>query len=481
MWVKAVDMVMDRLKLTGVDFSLISAVSGSGQQHGSVYWKNGSLTKLRSLNDSEFLHKQLDSCFALRESPIWMDSSTRQECDALEKIVGGPQALANITGSKAYERFTGSQILKIKTKRKDVYENTERISLVSSFLASIFLGSYAPIDISDGSGMNLFNIHTHEWEESLLNGISTDLKEKLGECVPSGQIIGPISKYFVERYGFPPDCFVASFTGDNPSSLVGMCLQDGDIAVSLGTSDTVFLWLDEPQPDGYHGHILCNPLNASSYMALLCYKNGSQTRERIRKDTSEADWHLFSELLESTPRGNFGNIGFYFDLQEIFPLVSGDHRFNKFDERVTRFSKEVEVRACIEGQFLRLRAHAQDLGYHLSPETRVIATGGASTNTAILQVLSDVFNAPVYVQEKANSAAAGGAFLARFSVIPEEDKKDEISRLSTKAGSYRVAVFPAKDSDAIYTPMMERYRKLEQIIQGKWENCIRINSKILIS
>lgn len=466
MWVKAVDMIMDRLKLTGVDFSLISAVSGSGQQHGSVYWKKGSLDKLSSLDEGQFLHKQLDSCFALRESPIWMDSSTRQECDQLEAMVGGAQALANISGSKAYERFTGSQILKIRCKRKDVYENTERISLVSSFLASLFCASYAPIDFSDASGMNLLNIHTKNWEDSLVNGISTDLVDKLGHCVSTGKTIGSISKYFVERYGFPSDCKVASFTGDNPSSLVGMCLQNGDIAVSLGTSDTVFLWLDEPRPDGHHGHILCNPLNESSFMALLCYKNGSQTRERISKDTSEGDWKLFSELLESTPRGNFGNVGFYFDLQEIFPLVSGDHRFNKFDEKVTRFSKEVEVRACIEGQFLRLRAHAQDLGYHLTPETRVLATGGASTNTAILQVLSDVFNAPVYVQEKANSAAAGGAFLARFSVIPDQDKKETITSLSTKAGSYRIAASPAKDADAIYTPMMQRYRKLEQVIQG---------------
>lgn len=466
MWVKAVDMIMDKLKLTGVDFSLIHAISGSGQQHGSVYWKKGSQDKLSSLQENEFLHKQLDSCFSLRDSPIWMDSSTRQECQALEDIVGGPQSLANITGSRAYERFTGSQILKIRTKRKDVYENTERISLVSSFLASVFLGSYAPIDISDGSGMNLLNINTLNWEDSLVNGISTDLKDKLGETVASGEILGNISKYFVDRYGFSPDCSVASCTGDNPSSLVGMCLQEGDIAVSLGTSDTVFLWLDEPHPD-VNGHILCNPLDPSSYMALLCYKNGSITRERVSRDTSEGDWHLFSELLESTPRGNFGNIGFYFDLQEIYPLVSGDHRFNKFDEKVSRFSKEVEVRACIEGQFLRLRAHAQDLGYHLTPETRVLATGGASANTSILQVLSDVFNAPVYVQDKPNSAAAGGAFLARFSVLSDEERKDKIASLMTKAGSYRVAVIPAKDADSIYTPMMERYRKLEQVIQGK--------------
>lgn len=35
-------------------------------------------------------------------------------------------------------------------------------------MASLFLGDYAPIDTSDGSGMNLMNIKSKEWCEELL-------------------------------------------------------------------------------------------------------------------------------------------------------------------------------------------------------------------------------------------------------------------------------------------------------------------------
>ena len=50
-------------------------------------------------------------------------------------------------------------------------------------------------------------------------------------------------------------------------------------------------------------------MSPNAFMALLCYKNGSLTRERVRDAAANGDWSIFSELIESTPRGNFGNIG----------------------------------------------------------------------------------------------------------------------------------------------------------------------------
>ena len=39
------------------------------------------------------------------------------------------------------------------------------------------------------------------------------------------------------------------------------------------------------------------------------WKNGSLTRERIRDESAGGSWDLFNQLLDSTPRGNFGNLG----------------------------------------------------------------------------------------------------------------------------------------------------------------------------
>jgi xylulokinase len=57
MWVKAFDLVLTNMKKQGFPFSSVRSVSGSGQQHGSVYWKKGSGKLLANLKDSETLAK----------------------------------------------------------------------------------------------------------------------------------------------------------------------------------------------------------------------------------------------------------------------------------------------------------------------------------------------------------------------------------------------------------------------------------------
>ena len=74
---------------------------------------------------------------------------------------------------------------------------------------------------------------------SSANGV--DVAALLGPSpVPSFTVLGTISKYFQQRYGFSSATEVVAFSGDNPNSLAGLGLhQPGDVGVSLGTSDTV--------------------------------------------------------------------------------------------------------------------------------------------------------------------------------------------------------------------------------------------------
>ncbi|XP_072173716.1 xylulose kinase-like [Diadema setosum] len=460
MWVKAMDVLLDRLKAVNLDFSRVAALSGTGQQHGSVYWKLDSQSVLNNLQSDKTLHEQLQNSFAVTNSPIWMDSSTSAQCKNLEEKLGGPQNVATITGSRAYERFTGNQIAKIYQSQPLDYENSERISLVSSFVASLLLGDYAAIDNSDGSGMNLLDISSKSWSQAALDACAPNLADKLGQPVPSFTNLGSISNYFVDRFGFSPDCAVIAFTGDNPASLAGMRLQGGDVAVSLGTSDTLFLWLATPKP-ALEGHIFVNPVDNSAYMALLCFKNGSLTREKIRDACSNGSWDTFNQQLLSTPLGNNGNIGIYFHVKEITPSAVGEHRLNADNQSVVTFDPATEVRAVIEGQCLAKRLHAEQLGYNIDGDSRVLVTGGASANTAILQVLSDVFNAPVYVQDVANSACLGCAYRAKHGWLGDKASFQDVVRA---ASDYKLAARPQGEAPKVYNALLDRYKHLESTI-----------------
>ncbi|CAG4946134.1 unnamed protein product [Colias eurytheme] len=457
LWVKALDMVMDRLIVEGVDFSTVEALSGAAQQHGSVWWAKGSEERLQSLSPDDFLHTQLATTF-MADSPVWMDSSTTVDCRALEEAVGGPEELAKITGSRAYERFTGAQIRKMHRTRPRTYAATERISLVSSFACSLFLGKIAPIDLSDGSGMNLLDIHTMEWCEKALKACGDEkLITKLGSPIPSATVVGNISTYFVKRYGFKPDCKVVAFTGDNCSALAGLRLRSGWVGLSLGTSDTLLLGLQEAKAPPA-GHILVGPTEAP-YMALLCFANGSLTRQNHRDRLVGPSWEAFNELLRATVRGNMGYMGIYYDTAEIVPrAVSGQWTWGGSAGRGA--SPQFEARALLEGQALARRAHAEDMGFALDKSSRVVATGGASVNKELLQIFADVFNTPVYVQEQhANAALLGAAIRAA-----EVWGKVTGVKLTGSEPTIAPVATPYADSEAIYTPMLKRYREYIETI-----------------
>jgi xylulokinase len=467
LWVAALDLLLDRMKAAQFPFSRVAAISGSGQQHGSVYFKKGARAALQALSPTLSLHDQTQDIFAVAASPIWMDSSTTAQCRALEKTLGGPQAVADLTGSRAYERFTGNQIAKISQTQPANYGNTERIALVSSFVASLLIGDYAPIDVSDGSGMNLLDVRKKAWAPQALAATAPNLAEKLGTPVASHALAGKIHACFVQRYGFNPACLVIASSGDNPCSLAGLRLQKaGDVAISLGTSDTLFASLSDPKPSASEGHIFASPVDPAAYMAMIVYKNGSLTREDVRDRAANRSWKEFTAAMNRTQPGNGGHIGFFIKEPEITPpiLKTGIHRFGPNDARMTQFTPDVEVRAVVEGQFLSMRLHSAHVG--IAPAT-ILATGGASVDMGMLRIMSDVFGAPVFTADKPNSAALGAAYRAlhghacrtRGTFVP-------FAEALRGAPPFIRTMEPDKKAHALYTEMLKRYEALEKQVAG---------------
>lgn len=103
LWTEALDLVLDRLsKAMTLPMSRIKGVSGSGQQHGSVFWSADAESILASLDHGKPLVEQLEKSLTHPWSPNWQDQSTQKECDAFDAELGGRENLAQATGSGAH-------------------------------------------------------------------------------------------------------------------------------------------------------------------------------------------------------------------------------------------------------------------------------------------------------------------------------------------------------------------------------------------
>jgi xylulokinase len=200
----------------------------------------------------------------------------------------------------------------------------------------------------------------------------------------------------------------------------------GDAVLSLGTSTTFLLAIapsDTPPARFTTSHLLAHPTTAGAHIAMLCYKNGSLAREKVRNEHANGDWACFNELVATMPPGNDGHWGLYFPLPEIIPPnVVGNFYFKPKDgvtepTPIETLPGTAHPRAILESQLLSIRARVAAILHQDAPRLRrLVLTGGASTNPVIRQLSADVFGIPAHVAENTSEAAAiGGALLARYA------------------------------------------------------------------
>nr|XP_019007704.1 xylulokinase [Kwoniella pini CBS 10737]OCF46485.1 xylulokinase [Kwoniella pini CBS 10737] len=481
MIVEAMDKLFEKIKSRGWDVKEIRGVAAAGQQHASVYWSKSSSKILASSDPASPLLPQFSNAFSRSIVPNWQDSSTTRECNALEDAVGGAKALAHITGSKAHERFTGAQIMRFRRIDSAGYEATDRISLVSSAITTLLCldGEVKGIDESDVCGMNLWTMNKRErgWSQVLLEAIAgsegaAELARKLGRVeTDGGRPVGHVGSWYVQRYGFSPECLVFPGTGDNPATFLSLTLRESEGLISLGTSDVVLVSTHKyhPHPDfhAFYHPAQIAPLSVQDtdkregaeplrYFNMLVYKNGSLTREHVRDLYFNKSWDAFNAAVEALRPVSKDDLpyqaAFWWLLPDIVP--HGAHGVYKYvtdpsagpffeaatAKRVQDFSDpRKEAISILESQLLNYRSRSSsilddqtdlsipstaNIDISIPRLTRVYATGGASANRTILSMIADVLNTQVcknveYLDGKWqdaqwNSCSVGVAYKARW-------------------------------------------------------------------
>ena len=389
MWIEALNIIFQRLKLEGQILHKINALSISGQQHGLVALdKFGKLTK--------------------PTSKLWNDFSTQRECEILTDSLGGVRAMIAKIGNTQRTGYTASKIFHMYRNEKSYYENTDSFLLVHNFINWYLTGGIIAMEPGDASGSGLWDPVSKTWSTELIKIISDDLLEKLPNVTSSTESIGNISEELVAKYGFNPQCKIDAGSGDNMYSAIGTAnTKPGTVTISLGTSGTAFTILENPYVDE-EGEIALFCDSTGNYMPLLCVSNMSGGYNTFLKEHSLS--HLdFEDLISKTEPCNNGNI--------IVPWYEGERTPDipnaaplYFGFGFKDLNKKSIARGILEGHILNLNQ-----GFERMPVKPKILhlTGGLSLSKSWCQTIANIFDCQT-VPVIGEGAALGAAIHAAW-------------------------------------------------------------------
>jgi xylulokinase len=189
-------------------------------------------------------------------------------------------------------------------------------------------------------------------------------------------------------------------------------------------------------------------------MGMTVFQNGSLARERVRSRFG-LDWDGFVAAFASTPPGNRGAIMLPWLGPEITPAV---HVGGVYTQDLDEHDGPSNVRALVEGQMMALALHSRWMG--VTPHI-IHATGGASNNDAILQVMADVFDATVHRLPSSNSAALGAALRAYHADRVADGEALSWEEVCAEFTAATPAASPAQQNVETYKTVIDRYRALE--------------------
>jgi xylulokinase len=256
--------------------------------------------------------------------------------------------------------------------------------------------------------------------------------------VPNGRL----AEYWQRRYALPGAAMVPWTNERATRNIATGLIHDTMISVVFGTSDIV-----------------------ATSTQTLSFRNGSLAREWMRLEYG-LGWDAVARMLEQSP-GNDGCVMLPWVECETTPAVAhaGVRRFG-----FNRHDVAHNVRGLIEGQLMAMANHVQHAG--LLPE-KVIASGDAAAERAVLQVMANIFGGDVYRLTSENSGALGAALRAyhadRLAAGEPVSWHTVVSGFTEPRPGHRVA--PNPRDVAMYATLRRHYALLETLHKDRRPIC----------
>lgn len=217
-WVRAIEEGIPEL-LKGSDASQVSGIGAGGQMHGLVV-----------LDEEDNV---------IRPAILWNDGRTAEQVEYLNNEIG-KEKLSEYTANIAFAGFTAPKLLWMKQEEPELFAKIAKIMLPKDYINYILSGVHCT-DVSDASGMLLFDVKNKCWSREMLD--ICGVKEcQMAKIFESYEPVGTILPEMAKKLGLPETVVIAAGAGDNAAAAVGTgTVGDGACNISLGTSGTIFI------------------------------------------------------------------------------------------------------------------------------------------------------------------------------------------------------------------------------------------------
>ncbi len=357
---------------------------------------------------------------------VWQCRRTASFCDSL-KEQGKAEMIYDKTGLVLDAYFSASKVKWILDNVEGAREKAENGDLMFGTADTYIMwhlskGEIFATDYTNASRTMLFNIHTLEWDEDLLELFNIP-KSMLPTVHPSSFEFGRSTEEFIGRR-IP----ITGVCGDQQSALFGqLCVEKGDLKNTYGTGCFLLMNTGDTAVKSQNG--LITTLGASLDARPDYVLEGSVfiggavvqwLRDEMRLIKSASDTERYATAVESSNGvyvvPSFTGLGApYWDADPRGTVV-GLSRGTK---------KEHFIRASVESIAYQssdlVFAMEKDAGHKIK-SLRV--DGGASANNFLLQFQSDILNCDVIRPKVIETTALGAAYLAGLKVGYWKDIED---------------------------------------------------------
>ena len=312
-----------------------------------------------------------DEGHVLRPAILQNDARAVEEIVLLREALDQEQLFLR-TGGYTNQQHVGPRLMWVQRHEPQIWHRTRRVLGSYDYIAHRLTGAWS-LEINWAVESGLFNIHTREWEEDLLevSGLSVDLFPPVR--FPT-EVIGEVSREAAEATGLAPGTPVVAGSADHVASALAAGLRDaGDLLIKFGGAGDILYCLDrlEIHPQlyiDYHdipGRYLLNGCMAASGSLVKWF-----VTEVLGWEAGGATYRRLDEEATDVPPASDGLIVLPYFLGEKTPIFDPEARGVFFGLTLSHGRGHL-FRAILEAVIYGFRHHLEILRERGYPITRV--------------------------------------------------------------------------------------------------------------